>query len=322
MKGSIVIIICVLSYLTIWVQPVDTIALAANKKAIMVDKDLKKIDSIKKIVDKKETVLTQRLDDASKTIDYLNSLINSFGQIFTILGIFIGIIALALPVVMYQFGIKPSQRALKELESNFDTRLSSYLKNARDNEIDKAINNIQNGSPEKKNQAIAYLTLSYHEGLTDQQLFRIYAILNRNLNQSNIKSQLAFILTTSKNEYAEHLFGNEESIRDPIIKQMAYLYFTKTGFTNHRENIASIINTAENPVEEFITFVINLAQYSYSEVIELFNDENLIDLLNIGSSSTIRSTFANILPNINISEQVFNGSYLYRKIQDVGTAAS
>ena len=262
-------------------------------------------------------ILENRLDDASKTIEYLNSIVNSFGQIFTVLGIFIGVIALALPVVMYQFGIKPSQRALKELELNIDSRLEKYLKNARDKEIDNAIANIDAGSDEKKNQAISYLTLTNHEGLTDQQLFKIYSILNKNRSQTNIKSQLAFILSATKNEFAEALFTKDEMTTDPIINQMGYLYFIKTGFENHRTTISNVITSAGNSLQEFNTFIINLAQYSSEYVIALFNDQELIDSINSILTTEMKDSLPHILDSVNISDEVFKGTYLFSKLENI-----
>lgn len=322
MKAFFSVVIIFICWLPLSAQtPVVTSPQLNGNIKISSDNNSKKIDSIKKDIIKREENLSQKLIDASNTIDYLNSLVNSFGQIFTILGIFIGIITLALPIIMYQFGIKPSQRALKDLELNIDTRLSTYLKTVREKEIDTAIENIKSGSTEKKNQAITYLSLTHHEGLTDQQFFRIYNILNNNLSQTNIKSQLAFILTTNKNEYAELLFGSEELRKDPTIKYMGYLYFSKTGFTNHRKSLADVINSSENPGLELNTFVTSLSQYSYTDTIEFFNDKELIDLIE-ASNSFLENDLSAIMSSLNISEQIYNDSYIYQKLYHKGSPIS
>ncbi len=293
--------------------PIKAVSTINKNSKLTIEDISKKSDSVNKDLEKHEEVLSEKMSDASKTIDYLNSLVNSFSQIFTILGIFIGIITLASPIIIYQFGIKPSQRILKELELNFDTRLSTYLKTAREKEIDAAIENIKTGNTEKKNQAMAYLSLTHHEGLTDQQLFRIYNILKNNISQTNIKSQLAFVLTTNKNEYAESLFDSEESRKDPTIKFMGYLYFAKTGYTNYRSSLAGVINSSENPSSELNTFVSTLSQYSHTDLVDLFNDKVLTDLIK-PSPSFFENDLSSILTSINISEQLYKDSYLYQKL--------
>jgi len=289
----------------------------ANKKELTT---LHKIDSISKSIESKETLLNHKIDDASQTIGYLNSIINSFGQIFTILGIFIGIIALALPIIMYQFGIKPSQRALKDLEANIDSLLGNYLKKARDKEIDNAISSIKSGTVEQKNKAISYLALTQHEGFTDNQLYKIYSILNRNRNETNIKSQLAFILSSQKSDYAEDFFNEDDIKKDPIIKQMAFLYFTKTGFKNHYSTLTTVINESENQYQDFSTFLFNLSQYSFSDVIELFNDNTFIDNLSVVSLPEMKNDFKITLESLNIPDEIFKNTYLYTKIHNDVTA--
>jgi hypothetical protein len=133
---------------------------------------ISKIDSLKNHIDEQKNII----NNASNTISYLNSIINSYSVTFSILTIFIAIIALALPIMTYQFGIKPSQKALKELESNMDARLIKYLKEKRNKDIADALANISGGNNERKSQALSYLSITSHEGFTDNQIFQIFQI--------------------------------------------------------------------------------------------------------------------------------------------------
>lgn len=274
-----------------------------------------KMDSFFVAVKEQEIRLDQRVSDSSRTIEYLNSLINAFGQIFTILGIFIAIIALALPIITYQFGIKPSQKALKDLEANMDSRLENYLKNARNKEIENALKNIREGSAEFKSQAISFLALTQHEGFSENQMFQIYSILNKNWNEHSVKSQLAFILSTRRNDYADELFNGDDIMQDPVIKQMAYLYFAKTGFQNNLSGIIKILNGSQNQLQEFSTLAFNLMQYSSADVIRLFDNETIISSLEVATLQKMNTEFTSTLKSLNVDTSAFEKTYLSKIIK-------
>lgn len=262
-----------------------------------------------------ELQLKRDISDASKTIEYLNSLVNSFGQIFTILGIFIAIITLILPVLTYQFGVKPYKKALQELEKGMDQRLENYLKDARNNEIDKALRNIKEGNSELKNQAISYLTLTQHEGFSDSQLFQIYSILNKHRDENNIKSQLAFILSTRRNDYANELFNSPDVAEDQVIRQMAYLYYAKIGFEDNYDGILTILESSDSQNIEFRTLAFNLMQFSNGQVINLFNDKKIIDVLNDESLKELKKDISTLIESLNTTEEEYKESYLAEKLR-------
>jgi hypothetical protein len=259
--------------------------------------------------------LENKVNDASQTIEYLNSLVNSFGQIFTILGIFIAVITLVLPILTYQFGIKPSQKALKDLESNMDQRLKNYLMNSRNIEIENAFKNLREGNAELKNQATSFLALTQHEGFSDNQMFQIYSILNKHREENNVKSQLAFILSTRRNEYAGELFNSDDVTKDPVIRQMAYLYFAKIGFKENYQGILKILEASDNQVIEFTTLAFNLMQYTSGETSELFNDKTIINCLSNESLNTLTTQMPETIKSLNLSQESYKQSYLFQKIK-------
>lgn len=248
---------------------------------------ISKIDSLKNHIDEQKS----KINNASNTISYLNSIINSYSVIFSILTIFIAIIALALPIMTYQFGIKPSQKALKELESNMDARLIKYLSEKRNKDIADALANISGGNNERKSQALSYLSITSHEGFTDNQIFQIFTILNRNLSNNNIKNQLSYILAIRKNEFADQFFNNENNLKDSIIEQMAILYFIKTGFSSNYNGLSCILNGSSDQYNTFIIFLFNLIQTSSKEVKNFINDTNIIDLLNDETLKKIKQNY-------------------------------
>jgi hypothetical protein len=262
----------------------------------------------------KRDILNDKLEESANTISYLNSVIGTYGIILTVLGLFIAVIALIVPFVTYQYAVKPSREALKDLEKNFDSRLEQYLWDNRNKQINKAIDNIRNGNAEEKSQSIAFLTFTHSEGLTDEQLFQIYNILRKNQSDYSIKSQLSFILSSRRTDYATELFNSSEINKDPVIKQMAMLYFAKTGFKNNYEGLMHIIGDKANQEINFNSFIGDLHQYNSADVNEAINDTQLIDLLSSQTLKKLEKSFPVYIKNLSMDIK-FDNSYLSEKIK-------
>jgi hypothetical protein len=258
--------------------------------------------------------LRKNLDEAAHTISYLNSVTSTFSNIITFLGILIGIIALVVPFATYQYAVKPSKEALRDLEKYFDNRLEQYLWDNRNKQIDNAILKIKDGSPEEQNQAISYLTFTQSEGLTDAQLFQIYSIIKKNNFAINIKSQLVFILSSRKTDYASELFNSKEINADPVIKQMAMIYFAKTGYKNNYDGIINFLSSIENQEINFNTLIGNLNQYNTSDLNDIFNDNKIVDTLNEETLKKLKISLPSIIKAYNITVDL-EGSYLNEKIK-------
>lgn len=267
----------------------------------------------KEIIEQNEK-LQKNLDEAATTISYLNSVTSTFSNIITFLGILIGVMALAVPFATYQYAVKPSKEALKDLEKYFDNRLEQYLWDNRNRQIDNAILKIKEGSPEEKNLAISYLTFTQSEGLTDVQLFQIYNIIKKNNSAFDIKSQLAFILTSRKTEYASELFSSKEVNIDPVLKQMAIIFFAKTGYKNNYEGIVNFLSNGDNQADNFNQLIGNLNQYNTSDINDIFNDHIIIDLLNSETLKSLKDSLPLIINSFFITTD-FDNSYLNEKIK-------
>ena len=258
-------------------------------------------------------MLTKKLEDSSNTISYLNSVIGSFSGFTTFLGIFIAILALVIPFATYQYAVKPSRDILNDLEKSFDDRLEKYLWDNRNNQINQAIESIQNGNSEEKSIALSYLTFTQSEGLTDNQLFQMYNILRKNLSDNSVKSQLAFILSTRKTDYATELFNNPQINNDPVIRQMAIIYFAKTGYKSNYEGIKHIIGDIANQEVNFNTFIATLNQYNSIDIKEVFNDKFIIDLLTTTTLQMLKTNLPPFITALNLDTN-YNDSYLAVKI--------
>jgi hypothetical protein len=278
-------------------------------------KSVKQVDvTNQKEIQKENQDLRKNLDEAANTISYLNSVTSTFSNIITFLGILIGIIALVVPFATYQYAVKPSKEALRDLEKYFDNRLEQYLWDNRNKQIDNAILKIKDGSPEEQNQAISYLTFTQSEGLTDAQLFQIYNIIKKNNFAINIKSQLVFILSSRKTDYASELFNSKVINEDPVIKQMAMIYFAKTGYKNNYDGVIHFLSNNENQEINFNTLIGNLNQYNTSDINDIFNDSKIVDTLTKETLKNLKVSLPSIIKAYNITFDL-DGSYLNGKIK-------
>jgi hypothetical protein len=118
--------------------------------------------------DKKE--LQEQIEQASNTINFLNSNI-------TAIGIFMGLYLVILGLAVYVFGIKPSQDAIDKLEKNMDSRISSYFENDRIKRIDIAIDSLDSQTELTRTMSLQFLAnQSIAQPLTDTQNLRIFSL--------------------------------------------------------------------------------------------------------------------------------------------------
>lgn len=259
---------------------------------------------------------TVQQENANNTIAYLNSVVGTFSNYLTLLGIFIGIIALVVPFATYQYAVKPSREILRDLESYFEKRLETYLWENRKNQIDNAIHSLKEGTIEEKNNAVSFLTFTQYEGLTEDQLYKVYSYLKSAKIESNLKSQLAFLLTHKATDFASEYFNSQQILDDPYLKNMAYIYFAKTGYTNNYPGIKRLIQQGDSPEIEFTTLFNILNQYNSDDLNRIINDPEVIDLMPQKSLLSVDKIIPQLL--INLSSDVhYNSSYLYKKVQDV-----
>lgn len=271
----------------------------------------------KELNNKSKTIseLELKLEDSKNTISFLNSVIGTFSAFLTGLGIFIAIIALIVPFATYHYAVKPSREALKDLEKNFDNRLEQYLWENRNNQINKAIEKIKDGNAEEKSQAISFLSFTQSEGLTDEQLFQIYRLLKKNQADYSIKSQLSFILSSRRTDYASELFNSSDVKDDPVIRQMAMLYYAKTGYKNNYKGLNSIISEKNNQDINFNSFIGNLHLYNSSDVAEAICDNKLIDILSKETLTKLKKSFPNYIKSLGLNVD-FENSYLNDRIKN------
>ena len=277
------------------------------------------IQELKQIQEKQEwknEVLSDRLRQASDTISNQNSLLNGFDVLYTIITIIIALIGIVLPILTYQFGIKPSRTALKEFERNADKKIEDYLNKTRKEQIKNSIEHLKGDNVALKQQAISFLSLTQHEGFTDQELFEFFRLIKTDeLSDTHIGS-VAYLLSSRVNEYANEIFSNVEILKSNYIKSSAYQYISKAGVKNFIHPLKTFLANNTNQYSEFIALLAHFNIYDTNSTIEILNNNELVDTLTVETLTSLKDTKKNLLRNIKITEEEYKETYLYRKIEN------
>lgn len=223
-------------------------------------------------------VLDERLSQANDTINNQGTMVSSFEVIYSILTIIFTIIGLLIPIVTYYFSIKPSRELIKEIESKIDRRLEEYLKKTRQENIDSAIDNLISNSAELKQNSIAYLSLTQHEGLTDVQYFKLYKVLNSSGIDATQKYTLGYILTGKENDFATEYCISILKSRSPYSELITARYFGMIGVTKYISNFVEYLRYVPEKPDAFMRIISHMKIVSLDSVIELFNSDEIISL--------------------------------------------
>jgi hypothetical protein len=272
----------------------------------------------KKLIDKQEfknEILEQRIQQASDTIKNQNSLFNGFGIIYSIITIVMTLIAIGLPIITYQFGVKPSQNALKELETNLDNKVAAYLEKTRNEQVKKSIEHLKGDNNDLKGQAISFLSLTQHEGFSDEQMFEFFRLLKSDKLSDTHKGTVAYLLSSRVNDYANEIFSDKEQLKNNAIKSSAYQYIPKAGISKFIKPLINFLKDNSNQYGEFWTLITITQMYSKSTINELINNKELIDILKPETLVTMKTGIKSLLDNLEIDENIFKKTYLYKKIE-------
>ncbi|HTO37836.1 MAG TPA: hypothetical protein VL021_05380 [Brumimicrobium sp.] len=297
---------------------IEQVAVLNSKMLQFKDSLEKKNLYTKELIDKhkwKNEVLEQRIQQASDTIANQNSLFDGFGILYAIITIVMTLIAIGLPIVTYQFGVKPSKNALKELENNLDNKVEIYLKKSRSNQVKKSIKHLKGDNDELKGQAISFLSLTQHEGFSDEEMFEFYQLIESNKLTETYVGSVAHLLSSRVNDFANKIFSNKEQLKNNSIKSSAYQYIPKAGLSKFIKPLTVFLRDNNNQYGEFWTLVTFTHMYSKSVCNELFESKELIDILNPETLLTLKIGLKPLLENLNIDEEIFNKTYLFRKIE-------
>ncbi|KHJ37921.1 hypothetical protein PBAC_19330 [Pedobacter glucosidilyticus] len=277
----------------------------------------KQLDSVIKYQESQKTkILEERINQATETIANQNSIITSFGTLYAIITIVFALIGIALPILTYQFGIRPSQEALKDFEKNSEKKFNEYLKEKQTKEIDNAINNLKSEDSFTRINSINYLSLNYHLGFNSNQINALLELLKDKSLDENTMNQIYHCISNQKNENVKEYYVN--FLSDPnsnVIDIRIYYcirFLSNYNLTDYKSNLATFISNNES---SFITITIYISQLSKSNLLNLFNEKQIINCLNSNELKDLKDSYESYLKSHwKIDKETFEKTYLFKKI--------
>lgn len=271
----------------------------------------KQIEILHKNTNLDSEILENRIKQASETISNQNSLISGFGVMYTVITLVIAFIGVALPILTYQFGIKPSQDALKEFERNSDQKLKKFLTKERSRQIEQAIENLESQNFQLKADALSYLSLTAYQGFSDDQLFRLFKILKSNCLDSNSENQIIFILSNKVSIFATEYFSNAIFSENINTKYAALKYFLNFENEKFIYFFKELISRALDKKSEILTLCLWVSNLRKEVVIDIFDNKEIIGLLNETELDEFIKLLSIYKTTWGIDEEIFNNLYLF-----------
>lgn len=278
-------------------------------------------DSLEHVIERYESrnqILEERLDQASDTIAGQSSLLGGFGIIYTIITMIIAVLAIALPILNYQFGIKPSREALKEIQSGLDKKFSEFLSQSRETQVDDSITKLADADYTVRQMASSYLSLTQHLGFSEYQLFRLYGFVKKGELDLNTKSLIANFLTSKETSFATSFFIEEMRSQSMDMKHYALKYFIVAGgIARHMDHIVEYVSQSPHKDVAYNGLIANVVSFDVESVLILLNNKELVNVLGEEDLKELRKT-SFLYPKIwRIPEEKLEQTYLYKRMNSI-----
>ncbi|PRA94555.1 hypothetical protein CQ046_22480 [Chryseobacterium sp. MYb7] len=285
----------------------------------------KKIELLNKKVDSliseqngiKTKILEERINQATETITNQSSMISSFGTLYTVITIILAFIGVVLPILTYQFGIKPSRDALKEFEEKSETKFNTFLKERRVKEFDNAIENLKSEDNQVRTNGLNFLTFNIHYGFNKNQILKILEIIS-NTNDESFSDQLLHCISQERNEDLKKYYLRY--LQTTTYKPGATIYYCLTflsyyNYNEYKNELKTYISN-DNGFSTFLTACSHLCKNN--DFIDLLNDKSIIDNLSLESLAYFHGTDLGIhhINNWKLNEGVYKTTYLYEKLKE------
>jgi hypothetical protein len=287
---------------------------AVEKNKLAINEINYKIDSLLEAKNNEEIkILNERIKQATETISNQNSIISSFGTLYTIITIILALLGIALPILTYQFGIKPSQKALEEFEKTSKTKFDKYLNQNKIEEVNNAIKNLNSQDPSIKNNALNFLALNYHFRLDNDQTKSLLDILKNNNLDETALIQVHHILSNQKNDLIKKYFINylNTTTETDSIIYYAIKFLNNYEYEDYKKDLANYLKNNKSLIFPVSTY---FAQLSKSDLLKLFNDKKLVDNLDEEDIKNYKSLVDSYLSSWKIDKKTFKNTYFYSRI--------
>ncbi|MBP7902040.1 MAG: hypothetical protein KA015_04405 [Spirochaetes bacterium] len=254
-------------------------------------------------------------------------------KLIAILGILSGLLAIAIPLITYIFGLRPMKEAEKrfnEAEQRFNAidnkiedkvkeKFDLYIKEKEYSKMNDALHNLTSIDPVLKQSAINYVIVNQDFIIDEYLASLIYHILEPNNTESTLRSALQTLLSSNDNIWAKKYFKKLYDIKDPCCYPNSD-YVSKYLSRYYSKEISDFIISFSK--DRFINFnyistlfydPFNLPGILPDYINDFLNNKEYIDLLDL----TERSRFKNII--ISYSNKYpfqYQETYLFTKHND------
>lgn len=291
-----------------------------NPQQVQIEQLSRKVDSL--IASKeqhKSAILEQRMIQATETIANQNAIISSFSTLYTIITIIFALIGIALPILTYQFGIKPSRDALTEFERHSEEKFDKFLSVNKAKEIENAINSLLNEDLAIRNNAINFLALNYHIGFNQGQISKILNIIEQKLLDNTDVNQLHYCISFKRNVEVRNYFGKLlMRLSEKEVTELHYClkFLVLYGYDNYKDSIRQYVKNNEGNYW-YSTVTAILSQFSKADLFHLLNDEQIFNDLSEEEITNIRDTYKSSSNYLRITTEEFESTYLFKNIVNV-----
>ncbi|MBM9546192.1 hypothetical protein JWG40_04145 [Leptospira sp. 201903074] len=230
--------------------------------------------------------LENRLQYSIEIIQSQDARFSSISSLFGIISIVLGIYTLAIPFLTYVIAIRPARNVIGKLKSD----LSSFIQDYENNQIEKSIENLQSDDVQIMKNSELYLSLNQHYKFNEKQLFSLFDLLDRGIEDS-AQNIIKIIILGNKCKYADRIYlsliNNEyNATNDYYIAR----YLAINGIKNHKGEISSYLNKSKIKQNAYVNLANYILLFSSKELINLLNEDEIINIFSkVEHESLIKS---------------------------------
>lgn len=290
------------------VQVNDSISARQLQSNFITETDTNKSSMAKKkqitsaLLNESDEVLKERLELAAETISGLNSQINFYTWVMSIL---ISVFGIVIPLLGYFFVIKPQS----ELKQMITTNIGEYLESNRKARIDTALEQLSSQEYFIRVQGLTTLQLLQPISFSENQIARVILTI-KNEKLDAVKTSLASMLLFQNSKLAD-VFFSDDLLTEPTSSyyQTSILYYLQPAKT---DKLREIFPRVPNSSALFMSMVAANRQ-NKDVVLALLNDDVLISEIKKGKTpEDLRQYNRDIRANTNLTDLEYHTTKFYQ----------
>lgn len=292
---------------------------------------------------KLNTELQHSLEQSNSVISNLNSLIGSFGTLYTVITLVFGVLGVSLPLVLYFTTRKEAERAivrfdksvedvkrkfdlykdeinilivkrLTEITLNLEKRFKDFLVKDVEQNIEQAIINLGHSSEDIRKNGAEYIRNVYSKDLSKPQLYKIKLLLQQNRYSQDVIDKLTSLLYDFLNDdycidYFLNVWHYPHLYSVINVRYYSYRYVLKCNLPQKMESMTKLILLTDHPSDEYLRVIDWISSDRKDIVIDLINYKSLNDNQLINKDRIIEKLTHNSFDELR--EQIIQ-SYLFK----------